>query len=58
MIIITLSYDIDNPRGGRPVTRVIRKAFADDAVELVNEFLNTEPDKEGWYNRNYKYTKL
>lgn len=60
MIIIRREYEVDNPSGGRGITKVTRKVFADDDIVGVQQFLDERSTISGyeWYNLNFEYTKL
>ena len=60
MIIITRTYEVDNPSGGRPLVVTTRKVFADNDMCRVQAFLDERSTVKGheWYNINFHYTKL
>ncbi len=61
MIIIERFWKEPNPHGGcRLLSKVERKAFADDNLIDVNKFINETSEISGyeWTDVEYKYTKL
>lgn len=60
MIIITRTYETNNPSGGRRIEYVTRKAFHDDDIDGVQKFLDERSTTKGydWYNLHFSYHKV
>lgn len=60
MIIITRTYETNNPSGGRRISNVTRKVFRDDDIDGVQNFLDERDSTKGyeWYNLQFSYFKV
>ena len=60
MIVIERTWKEPNPSGGGRLSKVERKAFYDDDLSGVNEFIDDATKVSGyeWTDVEYKYIKL